>query len=307
MSAIDQAFIRAYEPDDAAAVSRGPRAVMDSSRSHAPHFRLSNRKEVITPPEPTLNATATSSGAAASTSQRRPLSSFAQQTPPVEARFQPALEVDALRWSAVCDELCFKHTARWQGAIDALVAADEAGRSLVGVCGTARGAGATVATCCLARLLIHAGKTVAIIDGDFARAGLAQSLGLAADLGWEDVLAGRAPLADAVIHSLDDRLSVLPLVTGGIPAAEKLDGIHASISAGVLRYHYDLVLFDLGALGDELQEPVARRLVRRCRLDALLLVDGGTSRVPGPDALHAAAPELAAVCWGMIDNSAQAA
>ena len=62
------------------------------------------------------------------------------------------------------------------------------------------------------------------------------------------MLAGRVPLAEAVIQSLADRIAMLPLAQGGLPAAEKLDAIHASITAGVLRYHYDIVLFDLGVV-----------------------------------------------------------
>jgi Mrp family chromosome partitioning ATPase len=304
MSAIDQAFIRAYGADDGAepAAPAADRAELSSSshRSAAPHFRLTQGSSARSGSSPE------STTAQPATSQRRPLSAFAQQAAPVEARFRPALEVDSFRWSAEADELCFKNKPRWQAAIDALLAADDAGRSLVGVCGMARGAGATLVTGCLARLLVHAGKTVAIVDGDFATAGLAKSFGIAAEIGWEDVLAGRAPLADAVVHALEDRLSVLPLVSGGLPAAEKLDAIHASISAGVLRYHYDLVLFDLGSLADELQGPVARRVVRRCRLDAVLLVDGaGIAR--SQDNVRATAPEIAAACLGVIENGSRAA
>ncbi len=304
MSAIDQAFIRAYEADDgeepaAPSVDRARSA--PAPRGAAPHFRLTRGKAARD------GQTDETSAAPASTTNRRPLSTFAQQTAPVEARFRPALEVDSFRWSAEADELCFKNKPLWQGAIDALLAADDAGRSLVGICGTARGAGATLVTCCLARLLVHAGKTVAIVDGDFATAGLAKSLGMAAEIGWEDVLAGRAPLADAVIHSVEDRLSVLPLVGGRLPAAEKLDAIHASISAGVLRYHYDLVLFDLGSLADELQGPVARRVVRQCRLDGVLLVDDGARPVREQENLRTTAPEIAAACLGVIENGSRAA
>ena len=126
---------------------------------------------------------------------------------------------------------------------------------------------------------------------------------MAAEIGWEDVLAGRVPLADAIIHSLDDRIAVLPLVQGGVPAAEKLDAIHASVTAGVLRYHYDFVLFDLGAIGDDVQGPVARRVARRCRLDGVLLTaDPRTADVFSSTRLMQTAPELADVCLGVIEN-----
>ncbi|HYO25230.1 MAG TPA: cellulose synthase operon protein YhjQ/BcsQ, partial [Lacipirellulaceae bacterium] len=234
-------------------------------------------------------------------SQRRPLSTFAPPSPTVEARFHPALEVDALRWSAVAEALVGRHAERWSGALHALLAADDAGRSLIGVAGAAPGAGTTTVLGCLGRILVDAGKTVALVDGNFTAPGLARTLGLAADLGWEDVLAGRTPLADAVIHAIEDRLAILPLTQGGLPAAEKLDSIHASVTAGVLRYHYDVILFDLGNLAQPQQSAIASRLAARCRLDGLLVIETREARL-GPSRLSNLAPSLASLCLGAIEN-----
>jgi MinD-like ATPase involved in chromosome partitioning or flagellar assembly len=192
--------------------------------------------------------------------------------------------------------------------VESLLTANAAGRTFVGVAGLRRQAGATTATACLARLLTEAGKSVAVVDGDFETAALAGSLGVAAEHGWERVLAGDAPLADVVIQSLGDSLTLLPLVQGGAAAAERLDSIHATITAGVLRYHYDLVLFDLGAATDQRQGPIARRLARRCRLDAVVLVGDAAARVSaGQSTLFHSAPELADICLGVIDNPSAAA
>jgi Mrp family chromosome partitioning ATPase len=288
MSAIDQAFIRAYEADDDA----------PAAASHAPS-RMS-------PPAPHARVTApappTAPAGPVPTAERRPLSSFATG-PTVESRFRPALEVDAFRWPAVVEKLTQHYTARWRQAVKVLLSADDEGRSLIGVGGAARGVGCTTVVSCLARLLIEAGKTVAIVDGDFATAGLARYLGLAPEVGWEDVLAGRTPLAECIVQSLEDRIAVLPLVQGGAPAAEKLDAIHASVTAGVLRYHYDIVLFDLGAVTDEIQGPIALRIARRCRLDAVLLTtDAKSAAVVGPARLQQIAPELADSCLGVVEN-----
>jgi Mrp family chromosome partitioning ATPase len=298
MSAIDRAFIRAYEVDDGPQPSvmplpsagpgarrAGSTAAHTSDTTPTPHFRVHSQPASID-----------------AAVQRRPLSTFAAAPSTVEARFRPGLEVDGFHWSATGEALISARPSRWDLAIRTLLAADQAGCSLIGVGGSARGAGATTVAGCLSRLLIAAGKTVAVVDGDFATAGLARSLGIAAEIGWEDVLAGRVPLADAVIHSLDDRLAVLPLVQGGLPAAEKLDGIHASITAGVLRYHYDIVLFDLGAVADPQQGPTASRLVRRCRLDGMLLAGTGNTLAGCEQQLRAAAPELADICLGVIEN-----
>jgi Mrp family chromosome partitioning ATPase len=289
MSAIDRAFLRAYDTDDDAPSTADARR---RSRSPAPL------------PTPHLHQTSAAPPASttAASSERRPLSSFTSTTPQVEARFRPGLEVDGFRWSRVNETLVQHHRPRWDAVIAALLAADDAGCSLIGVGGAARGIGATTTAACLARLLVDAGKTVALVDGDFATAGLARELGLAVDIGWEDVLAGRAPLADAIIQSIGDRLAVLPLVQGGAPAAEKLDAIHASITAGVLRYHYDIVLFDLGAVASKQQGPIAARLARRCRLDGFVLTAAPGAAAACEQQLAATTPELAGIGLGVIEN-----
>ncbi|HEX6961640.1 MAG TPA: hypothetical protein VF175_07215 [Lacipirellula sp.] len=240
--------------------------------------------------------------------ERRPLSAFAMQGPAVEARFKPALEVDAFRWPAVCERLLHGCRDRLQPALLSLLAADEAGRSLIGIASPARGAGCTTLVMCLARLLVEAGKTVAIVDGNFAAPGLARGLGLAVQSGWEDVLSGRLPLAEGVVHSLADQITLLPLATGGAAAAERLDSIHASVTAGVLRYHYDVVLFDLGAVEDPAQGAAARRLVQQCRLDGIVLAASHDHALAvHPQRLMQAAPELASICLGVVENRLRAA
>lgn len=291
MSAIDLAFIRAYESDE----SERNEAVQvrPAKAPAAPHLRVHHQNTV----------TAVARGE----NERRPLSTFVQSSAPVDGRFKPSFEVDGFRWSAVSDNLVERHAAQLRPALEALIAADDAGRSLIGVGGTAPGAGSTTLIGALARLLIAAGKTVAIVDADFATAGLAESLGLAVEIGWEDVLAGGVPLAECVVHSIADRMAMVPLVSGGAPAAEKLDSIHASVTAGVLRYHYDMVLFDLGALADTARGAVACRVARQCRLDGLLLAAGPQHAANAhPQRLMQSAPELATICMGVVQNQLRA-
>ena len=224
--------------------------------------------------------------------------------PSVEAQFKPALEVDEFRWSLACDGLLRRHRDRLRAAVLTLMAADEAGRSLIGVGAPSPGSGCTTVLACLARLLVEAGKTVAVVDGNFAAPGLARQLGLAVNSGWEDVLAGHAPLAESVIYSLADRIALLPLVAGGQAAVEQLQSIHASVTAGVLRYHYDMVLFDLGAVADRLQGAAAQLLARQCRLDGVILTSTAALQRPR---LMQFAPELATICLGVVENQLRAA
>jgi Mrp family chromosome partitioning ATPase len=314
MSVIDRAFIRAYEIDDQPAPSAPATDVAALRSAPAPRRTpiVEAPAENLAPPKPHFRVVSEPAPARAerqtpadrpATTERRPLSAFAVQPRTVDSRFQPSLEVDAFRWSSVCDDLAHNHKTRWQAAVNMLLAADDAGRSLIGVAAAASGAGATTVLACLARLLVDAGKTVAIVDANFANHQLASALGLGADVGWEDVLAGQVPLAEGVVHSLGDRMALLPLARGGAAAADGLESIHASVTAGVLRYHYDMVLFDLGALADPVQGPLALRVVRHCRLDGVVLVARPQdAALVQPELLVQSAPELAAMCLGVVEN-----
>jgi hypothetical protein len=150
MSAIDRAFIRAYEIDEPthatpprmapaepdrsmavpvakvlesiaveaveAAVAQ-PRMMPQTSapRSTRPHVPTPSRSAAVA----SASQASTSSGSAGPT-QRRPLSAFAQSTQTVEARFKPALEVDSFRWSAISQQLVRRCRARLQPAVAAI-------------------------------------------------------------------------------------------------------------------------------------------------------------------------------------------
>lgn len=327
MSAIDQAFIRAYEIEGPVTTAAPRAAAAATHRSAAnPSFNVVETiaeqpavaKGVQSLPMPVaapMQAPRTSPASSGideqkppQDSERRPLSAFSQSSPVVEGRFKPALEVDSFRWPVVSQQLLRRCRHLLQGAVAAILHADDAGRSLHGIASQHSAAGCTTLVAVLARLLVEANKTVAIVDANFTRPGLAPQLGLAAEYGWEDVLSGRISLAEAVVHSLGDQLSVLPLTVGGAAAASRLETIHASVTAGVLRYHYDVVLFDLGAIGDAQQGAIARRVIQQCRLDgALLAAAGGDAVSFEPRLLLQAAPELASICLGVVENQRRAA
>jgi Mrp family chromosome partitioning ATPase len=217
--------------------------------------------------------------------------------------FQPALEVDAFRYNDVCRALTDEHRAAWHEALKAVAESIEAGATLIGVAGARGGVGCTTALVCLGRLLAEHGVRGAWLDGHFAQPGLADALSVAAEIGWEDVLAGRVGLAECMIQSITDDVALAPLTFGGAPASEKLDALHASMTAGILRYHYDVTLVDLGALDAAFQVDVARRLARQLRLDAVLWVDDTPSAAgEGRARLASVAPELAELYLGDIAN-----
>jgi Mrp family chromosome partitioning ATPase len=307
MSQIDQAFIRAYtsDPQPATQLEDLPPASLDQ-QALEPHFgetggadpylEIAALQQATIPPQaPVVEPSP----------ERRPLSSFAAPQTPASQGFSPLFEIDGFRWPAIVGEILDTNSHLLMPAAQQLLDASEAGRSMVGIAGARPGVGVTTIHLCLAHLLASAGKMVAIVDGDFVNRSLAQKLGLQFDTGWENVLTGRAPLAECVVNSIADRIALLPLVGHETPPTELLANIQTSISAGVLRYHYDVVLFDLGAAGAEPQLSAARDIVERCRIDASIIVaDSTDTRQTTQQQSDHLMSLLGPSCLGMIGNDA---
>jgi len=308
MSQIDQAFIQAYTPEAPAAVPQEtfPTAPQVKLHQHSPtpHFRevgvVNPYAETIALQQATVQAPI-----AEQTLERRPLSSFAAPETPTTQAFRPVFEVDAFQWPAVTGEILQSNEHLLAPAAQQLLDASEAGRSMVGIAGARPDVGATTIHLCLARLLASAGKAVAIVDGDFINHSLASQLGLEFDTGWENVLTGQAPLAECVVYSISDRIALLPLIGTNTPPMDLLASIQTSISAGVLRYHYDVVLFDLGAVGWEPQLSAARSIVEHCRVDASIIVADSTQTDDAtPERVDQLMSLLGPSCLGLIGNQA---
>jgi len=283
----------------------------------APHFQDAPRLDPLADQESADQATllrvATPGEASArppmGDAQRRPLSTFAAAEQGATTAFDPVFEVDAFRWPAIVDELIGQHQRLLAPVVEQLLEAREAGRTMVGVAGTRPQVGCTTVHLCLARLLTQAGLQVVLVDGNFAQGDLASQLGLEFDTGWEDVLGGRVPLAESVIKSLSDGLALLPLSGACHGAGELLSGIQTSITAGVLRYHYDMVLFDLGAAGQLPQYRTAEKLLEHCRLDVSLVVadfaaDSAAGTGMTAESIDQLLTLLGATCHGLIGNQA---
>jgi len=316
MSQIDQAFLRAYDTDRAqdAPVATLPLPAAHpaaSSPNRGPHFSVAPPAESSVaqyalpleadPYSDELSSIGPVLQVMDPPAERRPLSSFAAPPePPSESSFRPLLEVDAFRWPTVCHELWEEFAELFSPVVEQLLAADEAGRSMIGFYGTQQGVGCTTLQLCLAKLLADSGKNVAIVDGDFSTAQLANQLGLEVETGWAEVLSGNLPLAECVVQSMEDRIALLPLVQPSHSAGDLLSSIHASVSAGMLRYQFDLVLFDLGTAGIGPQASVAKTIGAQCRLDACLAVaEAGQTNL---DEIQKIAETLGAECLGVIEN-----
>jgi Mrp family chromosome partitioning ATPase len=172
------------------------------------------------------------------------------QPPAVEREanaFRPALEVDALRWPAVVDRLLDQHTRELDVLCDALGHAMKKDQRVIAVQSTGRGVGCTTVALTLARLLAADGRSVAVVDGQFVRPGLAASVGLVIDSGWEKAIVSDHSIAEWVIQSLLDKIAIVPLVP---VSAEQLGGdvVLDRIRSAMLDLagHFEIVLVDAG-------------------------------------------------------------
>ncbi|MBN1908582.1 MAG: hypothetical protein JW818_02490, partial [Pirellulales bacterium] len=181
--------------------------------------------------------------------------------------FRPMLQVDSFAWPAICQ---VRHPAG-EAALDQLAAGlvglQGNRRTVVAVAGSSRGAGCTTLLLSAARRLAKRRLNMALVDADRAVPELAGRLGLLPELGWEQFATGRVPLAEVLIESIEDGLSLLPLcrMEGGESAAS----LNVGLAATVLRHHYDLVLLDLG-VPDPATNPISPEMGNW--LDAVVLV-----------------------------------
>jgi capsular exopolysaccharide synthesis family protein len=131
-----------------------------------------------------------------------------------------------------------------QAFMPLIKAMDVSGLQSVLMVGGLPGAGTTAAATNLAALLAAMGKSVIVIDGNFRRPRLAETLGASNDgTGLGDLLAGVASLDDAIVRT-DAGIDFIGPGTPGSRVIERLsNGKFESVMAE-LRDRYDLIVVD---------------------------------------------------------------
>ena len=214
---------------------------------------------------------------------KKPLSAFmARQQPPQPVitqtkttPFRAGTTVASFRWPAVCRALAQESAAELNGVADQLLDEVALGHSMFGAMSLFPRGGVTTTAFCLAAKLAARDLRVALVEGSFYTPRLAKSLDVVPTAGWQEVLDNTAPLTDALVHSVDERLDVLLL--SGAPPIDPLSAVagrQAMHTAELLRQRYELVLVDLGAFFDPRSQPVAMELARSMGIEAALVVAG---------------------------------
>jgi Mrp family chromosome partitioning ATPase len=168
------------------------------------------------------------------------------RAPQAGGEFRPLLQVDRFVWPSSVVKMGTAASDPMDNVVDRLMIGLARGRKVVGVHGCRRGDGCTTVLLATAQRLAQRGVRAIVVDADLDHPRLARRLGLATEAGWEAVLAGRLPLPEAIVESLQDRLSLLPV--NGPAAGQEYDLPEHPDPAtmNVLRRHYDLILVDLG-------------------------------------------------------------
>lgn len=168
----------------------------------------------------------------------------------VEAAFSPDWEVDRLTWPPICKRLLKTEDRYFRSVGQRLKAATQEGHHVVLITGARRGEGRTTLALCLARCAAEAGVPAALVDADLKNPQVGPRLGIETPCGWWQVVAGKAPLSEAAVSSLEDRLTLFPLT--GTEAGEIAPGDPSCVAVlQSIARHYPLVIVDTGPLGSD--------------------------------------------------------
>lgn len=277
MSKLNQAFIKAYgKPDAGRAHSAvqaaeqspraaqhvrgtdgvGPAAPASTARQYAyheahdavpaPHTRESAARGVH------LAASAVHAPhfAIGGASRAQPLPLHGAATAPQPNLLAPAFEVPRFAWPRIIELLIAAAGSEFAQLTDELLAT-RGQRKVLAISGSHRGEGRTTLLVALARLLCNRGWKLALVDADFNSPQLAERLGVVPAVGWDDVFAGEQALAEALVESVDDCATLLPLRSPIADLSSLAGNPRLPLTLRSLRDQYDLVLVDLGPLVDD--------------------------------------------------------
>ncbi len=185
-------------------------------------------------------------------------------------QLKPAWEVDRLMWPADADRLYDSEAEYFRHAGEKLRDASQEGLRVLGVSSSHGGEGCTTLAICLARSAAAAGAKVALVDANLLSPQLGAALGLDFAHSWHETLDGETPLAEAAVTAIADNVTLLPLSKHAVRQGLSLDSDAVNKVLRQASESFDLVLIDVGSLGDERQSSF--RSGADCPLDAAIVV-----------------------------------
>jgi Mrp family chromosome partitioning ATPase len=210
----------------------------------------------------------------------------------------PAFEVERFDWPQTVTALA-KNSSQLGALIGELL---PDGRGTLIVSGCRRGEGRTSVALVLARHLGRNGVRVALVDADVEQPELAARLSVLVEAGWETSLAGELPPGEALIESLRDRLTLVPLMRP--ISASQASGAGPCLKQLIerLQAEFEVVCIDAGPLAES-GETSHATLFGRTQIDAAVIVHD--VRHVRPEQTHAVGRKLAQLGvsrWAVVEN-----
>jgi len=180
----------------------------------------------------------------------------AEPAPALDAprAFIPDWEVDGLVWPEICERLLDTEARYFRSVGQRLREATRDQAHVVMITGARRGEGRTTLTLCLARCAAQAGVKVALVDADLENPQLGSQLGMETPCSWLEVVAGKSPLNEAAVASLEDGLTLFPLTGAEDHQMQAGDPPWAAVLRTIAT-HFALVIVDTGPLGSDGRHP----------------------------------------------------
>lgn len=157
-------------------------------------------------------------------------------------------EVDHFHWPAICTRIAEVAGNELEQVAETIAQLNSPPGRVVAVGGCRRGEGATTLLLCTAARLAQRNLKVLVVDADLDEAQLSRRLGLVAEHGWEEVLAGRLALADVIVQSSTEHVAVLPLRDPTAYSLATLERLAEHLDT--VRSAYDVVLVNVGPWDD---------------------------------------------------------
>lgn len=264
MSAMDKAFIKAYgksawseatQRSAAQTVVSAPTPTIQradpprSTRTFVPLATWTPEPSVI--PAPHLKLKPRSQGGEEAPAATVPQS--IETVSPSAIAAEPAsaaFEVAQFNWPAIVDRITTAAASGFTALSTLIAERAREQRKVLAVASLRRGEGRSTLAMAVARWVGSRNIRVALIDADFQRPRLGEHLQVVTHAGWDDTLAGEQPLSEALIESIADRVTLLPLrsaIAG--PLGNQQRFIAETIDH--LRKTCDLIVIDLGPLDDD--------------------------------------------------------
>ncbi|QDT08571.1 division plane positioning ATPase MipZ [Planctomycetes bacterium K23_9] len=155
---------------------------------------------------------------------------------------QAAWEVDVFDIPASVTHLFFKEEL-FQTVAEKLHDAVSDGLSSMMVTSVKSGEGRSTVAIGMAVAAAATGIRVALVDGDLAQPTLVDDLRLDVDHGWLDAMRGAIPLSQVAVYSIEDNLTLIPLMNASSDSAQANRQDVAKLIES-LREQFDLVVID---------------------------------------------------------------